>query len=48
MRRFADVFMPYDMIFDCTMRILRTEGIKDIVTCKVPTEIGFLMRLMGY
>jgi geranylgeranyl reductase family protein len=48
MRRFADVFMPHDILFDFTMRILGTAGIKKIVTCKIPGRVGILMRLFGY
>jgi digeranylgeranylglycerophospholipid reductase len=48
MRRFADVFMPHDVLFDCTLRILGTAGIKRIVTCKIPRRVGILMRLLGY
>lgn len=48
MRRFADVFMSHDRLFDYTMRILRTSGIKKVVTCKIPGGVGILMRLLGY
>jgi digeranylgeranylglycerophospholipid reductase len=48
MRRFADAFMPHDSLFDCAMRILGTAGIKKVVTCKIPSSIGPLMRLFGY
>jgi digeranylgeranylglycerophospholipid reductase len=48
MRRFADVFMPHDMLYDCAMRILGTAGIKNVVTCKIPSGVGILMRLLGY
>jgi len=48
MRRFADVFMPHDVLFGCTLRILGTAGIKRIVTCKIPGPVGILMRLLGY
>ena len=48
MRRFADVFMPHDMLYACTMRILGTEGIKKTVTCKIPARVSILMRLLGY
>ncbi len=48
MRRFADVFMAHDIAFDAGMRILRTEGIKNIVTCKNPRGVGALMSLLGY
>jgi digeranylgeranylglycerophospholipid reductase len=48
MRRFADAFMAHDSLFDCAMRILGTAGIKKVVTCKIPSGIGPLMRLFGY
>jgi digeranylgeranylglycerophospholipid reductase len=48
MRRFADVFMPYDILYAFTMRILGTAGIKKVVTCKIPGRVGVLMRLLGY
>jgi flavin-dependent dehydrogenase len=47
-RRFADVFMSHDKLFDYTMRTLRTAGIKKVVTCKIPGGVGILMRLLGY
>ena len=48
MRRFADVFMPHDRLYDQTMRILGTGGIKKVVTCKIPTGLNILMRVLGY
>jgi digeranylgeranylglycerophospholipid reductase len=48
LRRFADVFMPYDVLYDYSMRLLRTAGIKKVVTCKIPSGLGVLMRLLGY
>jgi digeranylgeranylglycerophospholipid reductase len=48
MRRFADVFMPHDRLYDCTLRILGTTGIKKVVTCKIPGPVSILMRLLGY
>jgi N12 class adenine-specific DNA methylase len=48
LRRFADVFMPYDMLYDWTLRILGTTGIRKVVTCKIPGPVGILMRLLGY
>jgi digeranylgeranylglycerophospholipid reductase len=47
MRRFADFFMSHDRLFDYSMRILGTSGIKKVVTCKVPAGVGILMRLLG-
>jgi len=48
MRRFADFFMRHDTVFDWAMRILRTGGIKKVVTCKVPGGLDLVMRLLGY
>jgi len=48
MRRFADAFMPYDLLFDCAMRVLGTAGIEKVLTCKIPSRIGSLMKLLGY
>jgi len=48
MRRFADFFMSHDRLSDCTMRMLGTAGIKNVITCKVPSGVGILMRLLGY
>ncbi len=48
MRRFADVFMGHDRLFDCTMRTLGTDGIRRVLTCKIPSGVGILMRLLGY
>jgi len=48
MRRFADIFMRHDTLFDLTMRVLRAGGIKKVVTCKIPTGLDTLMRLCGY
>jgi digeranylgeranylglycerophospholipid reductase len=48
MRRFADAFMPHDLLFDYSMRLLGTAGIKKVVTCKIPRGLGPLMRLFRY
>mgnify|MGYP002153769211 CR=1 FL=1 len=48
MRRFADYFMVNDRLFDMALRILRTGGIKKVLTCKVPTGLRILMWLLGY
>jgi len=48
MRRFADIFMRHDRLFDWSMSILRTVGIKKVVTCKIPWGLDILMRLLGY
>ncbi len=48
MRRFADIFMRHDRIFDRTMGILQTSGIRKVVTCKIPIGVDILMRILGY
>lgn len=48
MRRFADIFMSHDRSFDLAMRVLQTDGIKNVVTCKIPRGVGLLMKLFGY
>lgn len=48
MRRFADNFMPHDRAFDFVMRVLRTGGIKKVITCKIPLGLDILMKLLGY
>jgi len=48
MRKFADVFMPHDTLYDWAMRFLGTGGIKRVITCKVPGALGILMRLLGF
>jgi digeranylgeranylglycerophospholipid reductase len=47
MRRFADAFMPHDLLFGCSMRLLGTAGIRKVVTCKIPSGLSPLMRLFG-
>jgi digeranylgeranylglycerophospholipid reductase len=48
MRRFADAFMPHDLLFECSMRLLGISGIKKVLTCKIPCGLRPLMRLFGY
>jgi len=48
MRQFGDLFMPHDRLFDWALRILRTSGIKKVVTCKIPRGLDTLMKLLGY
>ena len=43
LRRFADPFMKNDLLFDLVMRFLGTNGIKDVITCKVPKGLGPLI-----
>lgn len=48
LRRFADLFMRHDRVFDWTMRVLRTGGIKKVVTCKIPSGLDPVMKLFGF
>jgi digeranylgeranylglycerophospholipid reductase len=48
MRRFADFFMRHDRLLDWAMRILNTSGVKKVVTCKVPSGLDLVMRLLRY
>lgn len=48
MRRLADVFMRNDRLLDGAMRILRTDGIRKVVTCKIPGGLDIVMKLLGY
>lgn len=43
MRRLADRFMGHDLAFHVMLRILGSQGIKDVITCKVPRQLSFLM-----
>ena len=40
LRRLADHFMGNDFIFDILLHLLRTKGIKDVITCKAPQGLG--------
>jgi geranylgeranyl reductase family protein len=40
LRRLADHFMGNDSIFNLLLHILRTKGIKDVITCRAPTGLG--------
>ena len=40
LRRLADHFMGNDFIFDILLHILRTDGIKDVITCRAPKGLG--------
>lgn len=48
MRRLADIFMRHDRLLDSAMRILRTDGIKKVITCKIPSGLDIVMKLLGY
>jgi digeranylgeranylglycerophospholipid reductase len=39
LRRYADPFMRNDFLFHLIMRFLGTNGIKDVITCKVPKAL---------
>jgi digeranylgeranylglycerophospholipid reductase len=43
LRRYADPFMKNDFLFHLVMRFLGTNGIKDVITCKVPKRLGLLI-----
>jgi geranylgeranyl reductase family protein len=40
LRRLADHFMGSDWIFNILLHVLRTQGIKDVITCKAPRGLG--------
>jgi geranylgeranyl reductase family protein len=40
LRRLADHFMGNDLIFNLLLHVLRTQGIKDVITCKAPKGLG--------
>ena len=40
LRRLADHFMGNDFIFDALLHVLRTKGIKDVITCRAPRGLG--------
>ena len=40
LRRLADHFMGNDFIFNLLLQLLRTQGIKDVITCKAPKGLG--------
>ena len=40
LRRLADHFMGNDFIFNLLLHILRTQGIKDVITCRAPMGLG--------
>jgi digeranylgeranylglycerophospholipid reductase len=43
LRRLADHFMGNDIIFNLLLRVLGTQGIKDVITCKAPRGLGPLI-----
>lgn len=40
LRRLADHFMGNDFIFNLLLHVLRTQGIKDVITCRAPKGVG--------
>jgi digeranylgeranylglycerophospholipid reductase len=40
LRRIADHFMGNDLLFHFLLRFLKTEGIKDVITCRPPKGLG--------
>jgi len=47
LRRLADHFMGHDGLFHLILRMLGTNGIKEVITCKVPTGLGPLVSLVA-
>jgi digeranylgeranylglycerophospholipid reductase len=43
LRRYADPFMKSDFLFHLVLRFLGTNGIKDVITCRVPKGFGALI-----
>jgi len=43
MRRLADRFMGNDFAFNLLLHALRTQGIKDVITCKAPKGLGHVI-----
>jgi len=42
-RRLADRFMGNDFAFNLLLHVLRTQGIKDVITCKAPKGLGHII-----
>jgi flavin-dependent dehydrogenase len=36
LRRMADHFMGNDFVFNILLHVLRTDGIRDVITCRAP------------
>ena len=43
LRRLADRFMGNDLVYDLILKMLGTQGIKDVITCRVPRGLGLLI-----
>jgi geranylgeranyl reductase family protein len=44
LRRLSDHFMGHDLLFHLMLRVLRTKGIKDVITCRAPVGLGPFLR----
>jgi digeranylgeranylglycerophospholipid reductase len=40
LRRLADHFMGNDLLFHLLLRVLGTQGVKDVITCRAPRGLG--------
>ncbi len=43
LRRMADHFMGNDFFFHALLRILGTQGVKDVITCRAPKGLGYFV-----
>lgn len=43
LRRLADHFMGNDFVFDILLHVLRTGGIKDVITCRAPKGLNLFV-----
>jgi geranylgeranyl reductase family protein len=43
LRRLADHFMGNDLVFNLLLQVLRTQGIKEVITCKAPKGLGLFV-----
>ena len=43
LRRLADHFMGNDFVFNILLHVLRTDGIKDVITCRAPKGLGLFI-----
>jgi geranylgeranyl reductase family protein len=43
LRRLADHFMRNDLVFHLLLRMLGTDGIKDVITCRAPAGLGLFV-----
>lgn len=47
LRRSSDWFMKHDYLFHLVLRLLGTQGIKDVITCRAPRGIGPFLSFFG-